>query len=417
MQPRAAPRTPRSRRLRATLCLPLRRTRAPARRAGPVHRRQSRPPDQQGVICAKGSAGIMKQVSPARLTQPLLRRPGSERGEGEFEPISWERATSAHRAPGPYPRHRSEEVRPVHRARPDAGPHRPVRAPVRHTELCGARRLLFGEHGCRHDLFGRRQLLGVRRPGPGSRQAVRDDRHRGRPPQQPDEDRLWRLRAQGQPLHLDQPRAHRLFGDRRRVGFRSAPAPTAHCSWRCCTNCSRKAWSTGPSCSGSPMRRNWWCWTRASAKACSPSIPPPARPATAATRTTSWHGTWPAAGWQAYPEGVEEGRQLALEGHLQAGGRDACGASLPAVAETALPTPRPRWAEDITGIPSERIRQLAREVGRRRCTRPSNFPFPGPMRGEAAPHHPAGGRWPSTPCAGWRRIPTVSRRCARWRCS
>lgn len=49
-------------------------------------------PINQGVICAKGSSGIMKQVSPARLTQPLLRRKGSERGAGEFEPISWDRA-------------------------------------------------------------------------------------------------------------------------------------------------------------------------------------------------------------------------------------------------------------------------------------------------------------------------------------
>ncbi|MBP6852416.1 MAG: molybdopterin-dependent oxidoreductase, partial [Rhodoferax sp.] len=49
-------------------------------------------PLNQGVICAKGSAGIMKQVSPARLTQPLLRKPGSDRGAGEFEPISWEHA-------------------------------------------------------------------------------------------------------------------------------------------------------------------------------------------------------------------------------------------------------------------------------------------------------------------------------------
>ena len=48
-------------------------------------------PINKGVICAKGSAGIMKQVSPARLTMPLLRKPGSERGAGEFEPISWER--------------------------------------------------------------------------------------------------------------------------------------------------------------------------------------------------------------------------------------------------------------------------------------------------------------------------------------
>ena len=49
-------------------------------------------PINKGVICAKGSAGIMKQESPARLTRPLLRKPGSERGAGEFEPISWERA-------------------------------------------------------------------------------------------------------------------------------------------------------------------------------------------------------------------------------------------------------------------------------------------------------------------------------------
>ncbi len=49
-------------------------------------------PLNQGVICAKGSSGIMKQNSPARITQPLLRKAGSNRGDGEFEPISWEKA-------------------------------------------------------------------------------------------------------------------------------------------------------------------------------------------------------------------------------------------------------------------------------------------------------------------------------------
>jgi len=49
-------------------------------------------PLNKGVICAKGASGIMKQVSPARLTQPLLRKSGSERGDGEFEAISWDRA-------------------------------------------------------------------------------------------------------------------------------------------------------------------------------------------------------------------------------------------------------------------------------------------------------------------------------------
>ncbi len=47
-------------------------------------------PLNQGVICAKGASGIMKQYSPARLTQPLRRKAGSERGAGEFEPISWD---------------------------------------------------------------------------------------------------------------------------------------------------------------------------------------------------------------------------------------------------------------------------------------------------------------------------------------
>ena len=49
-------------------------------------------PLNNGVICAKGASGIMKQYSPARLTQPLIRRAGSERGSGEFEPISWDDA-------------------------------------------------------------------------------------------------------------------------------------------------------------------------------------------------------------------------------------------------------------------------------------------------------------------------------------
>ena len=49
-------------------------------------------PVNRGVICAKGAAGIMKQYSPAKLRKPLLRRPGSERGKGEFDEIEWDRA-------------------------------------------------------------------------------------------------------------------------------------------------------------------------------------------------------------------------------------------------------------------------------------------------------------------------------------
>ena len=51
-------------------------------------------PINKGVICAKGSSGIMKQYSPARLTKPLLRKPGAERGAGEFDAISLGRGAS-----------------------------------------------------------------------------------------------------------------------------------------------------------------------------------------------------------------------------------------------------------------------------------------------------------------------------------
>jgi anaerobic selenocysteine-containing dehydrogenase len=47
-------------------------------------------PVNRGVLCAKGSAGIMNHYSPARLTKPLLRV--GERGAGEFKEIEWAEA-------------------------------------------------------------------------------------------------------------------------------------------------------------------------------------------------------------------------------------------------------------------------------------------------------------------------------------
>ncbi len=49
-----------------------------------------RHPVNRGVLCAKGSAGIMKHHSPARLTKPLLRV--GARGAGEFREIEWDEA-------------------------------------------------------------------------------------------------------------------------------------------------------------------------------------------------------------------------------------------------------------------------------------------------------------------------------------
>ncbi|MBZ0215795.1 MAG: molybdopterin-dependent oxidoreductase [Fimbriimonadaceae bacterium] len=47
-------------------------------------------PINRGVLCAKGSAGIMHQNSPAKLTTPLLRT--GPRGKNEFKAISWDEA-------------------------------------------------------------------------------------------------------------------------------------------------------------------------------------------------------------------------------------------------------------------------------------------------------------------------------------
>ncbi|TIO52434.1 MAG: formate dehydrogenase, partial [Mesorhizobium sp.] len=47
-------------------------------------------PVNRGVICGKGSAGIMQHYSPARLRKPLLRT--GPRGSGEFREIEWDEA-------------------------------------------------------------------------------------------------------------------------------------------------------------------------------------------------------------------------------------------------------------------------------------------------------------------------------------
>ncbi|BCG76432.1 formate dehydrogenase [Mesorhizobium sp. 113-1-2] len=49
-------------------------------------------PVNRGVICGKGSSGIMQHYSPARLKKPLLR--SGPRGSGAFREIEWEEAFS-----------------------------------------------------------------------------------------------------------------------------------------------------------------------------------------------------------------------------------------------------------------------------------------------------------------------------------
>ena len=49
-------------------------------------------PVNRGVLCAKGSAGMLHLLSPARLRAPLRRKAGSPRGEGGLEEIGWDEA-------------------------------------------------------------------------------------------------------------------------------------------------------------------------------------------------------------------------------------------------------------------------------------------------------------------------------------
>jgi anaerobic selenocysteine-containing dehydrogenase len=123
-------------------------------------------PINKGVLCAKGSAGIMQHYSPARLKKPLLRT--GERGSGEFREIEWDEALElATQLAWQGSQHRSAQTCLFHGARPEPVNDRLVGAGVWHAELCRPWRLLLGQHGsCRHLHDGRR-LLGVRRAGLG----------------------------------------------------------------------------------------------------------------------------------------------------------------------------------------------------------------------------------------------------------
>jgi len=122
-------------------------------------------PINKGVICAKGASGIMKQKSPARLTQPLLRKAGSERGAGEFEPISWERARAILTERLAKIRATDPKKFAFFTGRDQMQALTSLFARQFGTPNYAARRILLGQHGRWNDLHDRRQLLGIRRAG------------------------------------------------------------------------------------------------------------------------------------------------------------------------------------------------------------------------------------------------------------
>ena len=105
-------------------------------------------PVNKGVLCAKGSAGIMKQYSAAQAQEAAEAQARQRARRGRFRRDRVGRsAGDTHGASGENPLDESDRARLLHRARPDAGAVRPVGAAVRNTQLVGARRLLLGEHG------------------------------------------------------------------------------------------------------------------------------------------------------------------------------------------------------------------------------------------------------------------------------
>ncbi len=98
-------------------------------------------PVNKGVLCAKGSAGIMQHNAPARLRAPMKRT--GPRGSGEFQEITWDEALSI----------ATDWLAPIREKNPEklafftgrdqsAKLHLVLGAGLRHAELCRTRRLL-----------------------------------------------------------------------------------------------------------------------------------------------------------------------------------------------------------------------------------------------------------------------------------
>ncbi len=166
-------------------------------------------PLNKGVLCAKGASGIMKQYSPGRLTKPLLRKQGSERGAGEFEEISWDKAFGL----------MEERLGKIRAEDPKKFAIFTGRDQMQ--ALTGLFAKQFGTpnyaaHGgfCSVNMAAGMIytiLLGVRRARPGTLQAVLYDWHSRRSPLQSDESGAGKIQAQRRTLYFDQSGTYRLF--------------------------------------------------------------------------------------------------------------------------------------------------------------------------------------------------------------
>jgi anaerobic selenocysteine-containing dehydrogenase len=113
----------------------------------------------KGVLCGKGSAGIMTQYSPARLQAPLKRI--GPRGSGEYAEISWDEAMDIATNALKKVRETDPKRLAFFTGRDQSAIADGVfgRA-IRHAQFRGAWRLLFRQYGGRRALHHWRFLLG-----------------------------------------------------------------------------------------------------------------------------------------------------------------------------------------------------------------------------------------------------------------
>ncbi len=118
-----------------------------------------RHPVNRGVICGKGSAGIMQHYSPARLEEAAPARRRARRRRLPRDRVGGG-AVDRRGAPRQDSRHRSQAARLLHRTRPVAIADRLVGAAIRHAELRRPWRLLLRQHGGGRPLHDRQRRSG-----------------------------------------------------------------------------------------------------------------------------------------------------------------------------------------------------------------------------------------------------------------
>ena len=173
-------------------------------------------PVNRGVLCAKGSAGIMQHYSPARLARPLLRT--GERGRGEFREISWDEAiglavewlrplreTDPRKLAFFTGRDQSQALTGWWASRFGTPNH------AAHGGFCSVNMAAAGLYSIGASFWG------VRRAGLGAHKLVHDARSGRGPRQQPHQARAREAQGAGREGGLGQPGAHRLLRDRGRV--------------------------------------------------------------------------------------------------------------------------------------------------------------------------------------------------------